>query len=52
MFNGAHGQRAIVDLPIKTVVVQIAVTDEVDWLSKLKAMVEAAAHWPWWDMAR
>ena len=44
MFNGAYGQRVIVDLPSKTVVVQTAVTDEAGWLPEIKAMVEAAAR--------
>jgi hypothetical protein len=43
MFNGAYGQRVIMDLPTKTVVVQTAVTDEAAWMPELKAMVEAAA---------
>ncbi len=44
MFNGAYGQRVIVDLPTKIVVVQTSVKDEADWMPELKAMVEAATR--------
>jgi hypothetical protein len=44
VFNGAYGQRVIVDLPTKIVVVQTSVKDEADWMPELKAMVEAATR--------
>ena len=42
MFNGAHGQRVIIDMATQAVVVQTAVTTETAWLSELEAMLDAA----------
>lgn len=44
MFNGAHGQRVIIDMSTQAVVVQTAVTTETDWLSELEAMLDAAGE--------
>ena len=42
MFNGAHGQRVIIDMKTQAVVVQTAVTTETGWLPELQAMLDAA----------
>lgn len=41
-FNGAHGQRVIVDLKTEAVVVQTAVTGESEWLAEVVAMLDVA----------
>jgi hypothetical protein len=42
MFNGAHGQRVIIDMATEAVIVQTAVTTETEWLPELEAMLDAA----------
>jgi hypothetical protein len=42
MFNGAHGQRVVIDMTTQAVVVQTAVTTETGWLPELEAMLDAA----------
>jgi hypothetical protein len=44
MFNGAHGQRVIIDLNTQALVVQTAVTTESDWLAELQAIVDRAGE--------
>lgn len=44
MFNGAHGQRVIIDMATQAVVVQTAVTTETRWLLELEAMLDAAGR--------
>ena len=44
MFNGAHGQRVIIDMATQAVVVQTAVTTETEWLAELEAMLDAAGQ--------
>lgn len=43
-FNGHHGQRLIVDLPTKTVLVHTAVDTDGDWEAELFALFEAATR--------
>lgn len=43
-FNGHHGQRVIVDMPTKSVLVQTAVEDKENWDGELGEMVNAIAR--------
>lgn len=40
-FNGHHGQRVFIDMPIKTVPVHTAVDDQGNWQAELNAMLDA-----------
>lgn len=40
-FNGHHGQRVVVDMPTRTVLVQTAVEHEGNWQAEMFAMFEA-----------
>ena len=40
-FNGHHGQRVVVDMPTRTVLVQTAVEHEGNWQGEMFAMFEA-----------
>ena len=44
MFNGAHGQRVIIDMRTQAVVVQTAVSQESEWLPELQAMLDRAGE--------
>jgi hypothetical protein len=43
-FNGHHGQRVMIDMPTKTVMVHTAVEHEGAWQSELLAMFETATR--------
>jgi CubicO group peptidase (beta-lactamase class C family) len=42
-FNGHHGQRVIIDMPTKTVLVHTAVEHQGNWQEELLAMLDATA---------
>jgi hypothetical protein len=46
MFNGAHGQRVVIDLRTQAVVVQTAVmeTPQSEWLPELEAILDTAGQ--------
>jgi hypothetical protein len=43
-FNGHHGQRVIIDMPTKTVLVHTALEHEGNWQPELHEMIEAASR--------